>query len=184
MTWSPVRTSKFLSRVLRHRPESIGLSLDSGGWAEVDALIDCSAAHGVDLTREGIAAVVAASDKQRFALSADGTRIRANQGHSFPVDLDLAPLQPPERLYHGTASRFLDSIFKSGLQPQGRQHVHLSADTRTATTVGRRHGSPVVLAVDAGRMHREGRRFFRSANGVWLCERVPSEFLSVVPDTP
>jgi len=182
MATSHLRTSKFLSRVLRHRPGSIGLTLNRGGWARVDELVACAAGHGVTLSRESIQAVVAASDKQRFALSADGRRIRANQGHSIPVDLDLTPLTPPATLYHGTATCFLTSILKLGLQPRGRQHVHLSADTETAIKVGRRHGKPVVLTIAAGKMHAAGHDFFRSANGVWLCSGVPPQFLAVDED--
>jgi putative RNA 2'-phosphotransferase len=172
-----VRVSKFLSLVLRHDPEKIGLTLDAAGWAEVDELIAAAARSGVDLDRETLARVVAENDKQRFALSPDGRRIRANQGHSVDVDLGLEPRTPPERLFHGTASRFVDSIRASGLHAASRAHVHLSADAETARTVGQRHGTPVVLTIAAGRMHRDGRLFFRSANGVWLTDAVPAEYI-------
>jgi putative RNA 2'-phosphotransferase len=176
-----VKVSKFLSLVLRHRPEAIGLTLDAQGWAEVDALIARAAARGQPLTRELIGRVVAENDKQRFALSDDGTRIRANQGHSVAVDLALEPQEPPEILYHGTAARNLDAIEREGLRRGQRQHVHLSADPATARNVGQRHGEPVVLRVAAGALWRAGRPFFRSANGVWLTEAVPPAYLRREP---
>ena len=172
-----VRTSKFLSLVLRHDPGKVGLTLDPAGWVEVDALIAAAARGGVEIDRETLARVVAENDKQRFALSPDGRRIRASQGHSVEVDLGLEPRTPPERLYHGTASRFVDSIRASGLHAARRTHVHLSADEETARRVGARHGHPVVLPVAAGRMHRDGRLFFRSENGVWLTDAVPVEYI-------
>lgn len=172
-----IKTSKFLSKVLRHDPASIGLALDAEGWADVDDLI---ARSRRPLTRDLVAEVVRENDKQRFALSADGSRIRANQGHSVAVDLALAPVEPPETLYHGTATRFLDSILKQGLIPGRRQHVHLSADPETARKVGRRHGRLVVLALPAREMHDDGRTFFRSENGVWLTDAVPAARLTVI----
>jgi len=172
-----VRLSKFLSLVLRHDPGRIGLTLDPAGWAEVDELIAAAARSGVEIDRETLARVVAENDKQRFALSPDGNRIRANQGHSVEVDLGLEPRTPPELLYHGTASRFVDSIRGSGLHAAGRMHVHLSPDEETARRVGQRHGAPVVLTIAAGRMHRDGRPFFLSANGVWLTNAVPAEYI-------
>ncbi|HYH80149.1 MAG TPA: RNA 2'-phosphotransferase [Longimicrobium sp.] len=172
-----VRVSKFLSLVLRHDPGKIGLKLDATGWADVGELLAGAARAGVRLDRETLARVVAANEKQRFALSDDGTRIRANQGHSVEVDLGLEPRTPPEVLYHGTATRFIESIRRSGLHSAGRTHVHLSADEATARSVGQRHGRPVVLTVAAGRMHRDGRPFFRAANGVWLTDEVPPEYI-------
>jgi len=177
MTSPLVRISKFLSLVLRHDPGRIGLQLDAAGWAEVDELIAAAARGGVEIDRETLARVVAGNDKQRFALTPDGIRIRANQGHSVRVDLGLEPRTPPEVLYHGTAARFVDSIRESGLHAARRTHVHLSADVETARKVGRRHGSPVVLAVAAGRMHRDGRVFYQSDNGVWLTDAVPAEYI-------
>jgi putative RNA 2'-phosphotransferase len=176
-----VKTSKFLSLVLRHRPEAIGLALDAQGWANVDDLIARAAARGQPLTRELIAQVVAENDKQRFALSDDGGRIRANQGHSVTVDLALEPQEPPETLYHGTAARNLRSIEREGLRRGQRHHVHLSPDPATARTVGQRHGEPVVLRVAAGAMWRDGHPFSRSANGVWLTEAVLPAYLSREP---
>lgn len=178
MTPSLVRLSKFLSLVLRHDPGKIGLRLDEAGWASVDELIAAAARSGMAIDRETLARVVAENDKQRFALSPDGARIRASQGHSVKVDLGLAPREPPELLYHGTAARNVDSIRASGLHAASRTHVHLSADEETARRVGQRHGPPVVLTVAAGRMHRDGRAFFRSENGVWLTDAVPAEYIA------
>lgn len=172
-----VRTSKFLSLILRHQPDRIGLTLDANGWANVDELIRLANQHGFPLTRPLLERVVAENDKQRFALSDDGQRIRANQGHSLKVDLQLSPSQPPDVLYHGTAARFIDSIRSEGLRAGKRQHVHLSADIATARKVGQRHGKPVVLVVRAAEMAAAGHRFYLSANGVWLTERVPAEFI-------
>ncbi len=174
-----VRISKFLSLVLRHQPEAIGLELNEQGWADIGELIRLANNHRQPLTRELLERVVFENDKKRFALSDDGRQIRASQGHSIDVDLHLPPLEPPEILYHGTASRFLDSIRTTGLNSASRQHVHLSSDPATATKVGQRHGKPVVLIVRAGAMFAAGQQFFRSANGVWLTERVPIEFLEI-----
>ena len=179
MTPPLVRISKFLSLVLRHDPGKIGLALDAAGWADVDELIAAAARAGVEIDRETLARVVAENDKQRFALSPDGDRIRANQGHSVRVDLGLEPQTPPEVLYHGTAARFVDSIRASGLHAASRTHVHLSPDEDTARRVGQRHGKPVVLRVAAGRMHCDGRPFFRSENGVWLTDAVPAEYIDI-----
>ena len=172
-------TSKFLSLVLRHDPGKVGITLDQAGWTGVAALLAACAAHGVVITREELDRVVATSDKQRFALSADGTRIRANQGHSVDVDLALTPATPPDTLYHGTVDRFLDGIRANGLVKGERHHVHLSADTAVATQVGARRGRPVVLVVHAAAMVAAGHVFFRSANGVWLVDHVPVAFLEV-----
>ena len=174
---SLIEKSKFLSLVLRHAPEKIGLSLDSAGWTQVDILLERANANGVELNRESLSHIVASSDKQRFVFSADGERIRANQGHSVQVDLGLPPQEPPIWLFHGTAFRFLASIRTGGLKPMERQHVHLSADEQTAENVGRRHGTPCVLLVDAKAMHLSGRVFFLSKNGVWLTAAVPPEFI-------
>ena len=173
-----VKTSQFLSYVLRHEPGAIGLVLDAHGWADVDDLVAKAHASGTPLDRDGIAAAVATNDKQRFALSPDGLRIRANQGHSVAVDLALAPTTPPDVLYHGTATRFLDSIRAQGLVAGQRQHVHLSADRDTATRVGARHGAPVVLVVDARAMHAAGIAFLCSDNGVWLADAVAAQYLT------
>jgi putative RNA 2'-phosphotransferase len=177
MTRDPIRTSKFLSLVLRHQPGHIGLTLDASGWADVGELIERAAARGVTLTRELIAEIVATSDKQRFALDAAGTRIRANQGHSVDIDLGLEPTEPPAILFHGTASANVTAIRSEGLKPGNRQHVHLSRDEATAVRVGQRHGRPVVLRVFAGKMWAQGAPFYCSANGVWLTPAVPPEFI-------
>jgi putative RNA 2'-phosphotransferase len=173
------RISKFLSLVLRHEPARIGITLDSGGWTDVEALIAACAGHGVRFSRAELDAVVASSDKQRFAFSADGARIRANQGHSVAVDLALAPATPPDVLYHGTVDRFLASIRARGLVKGERHHVHLAADHDTAVKVGARRGKPVVLVVRAAAMVAAGHTFFVSANGVWLTDHVPPAFLEV-----
>lgn len=172
-----VRTSRFMSKVLRHDPGSVGLRLDEAGWVDVDDLLAFAARAGVALDRETLDRVVAENDKKRFAFSDDGRRIRASQGHSVAVELGLQPVAPPEDLFHGTADRNLDSIRAQGLVPGRRTHVHLSADEETAVNVGRRHGRPVVLRVAAGEMHRAGHPFYRSDNGVWLTAAVPPEHL-------
>ncbi|MGW6732060.1 RNA 2'-phosphotransferase [Streptomyces sp. NPDC055013] len=170
-----VKVSKYLSKHLRHQPERIGLTLDEGGWVEIETLIAAATAHGFRFTREDVDHVVAANDKKRFAI--EGTRIRASQGHSIDVELGLPPATPPHYLYHGTVARNLDAIRSAGLLPMNRHDVHLSADRETATRVGARRGRPVVLSVDAGAMHRDGHVFQVSANGVWLTKAVPPEYL-------
>ena len=160
-----VSTSKFLSLVLRHRPDVIGLTRDEAGWADIDALIRLAQAHK-PLTRALIEQVVKGNSKQRFAISDDGRRIRANQGHSIEIELGLQPLAPPSRLYHGTATRFVEAIRREGLAKRSRRHVHLSADADTATAVGARHGQPSVLIVRAGEMSAAGHAFYRSENGL------------------
>ena len=169
--------SKFLSLVLRHAPETIGLTLDANGWTDVDDLIERANAHGKTLTVADVLRITAESDKKRFTLSHDNRRIRAAQGHSVKVELGLAPLTPPDILFHGTATRFADAITAEGLKPQSRQQVHLSLDEDTAINVGQRHGKPIVFHVEAGRMHAEGHLFFRADNGVWLTDAVPPNFL-------
>lgn len=179
MKTETIEISKFLSYVLRHHPEAIGLELDKGGWASVDRLMECAARDGKKLTQAQIAEVVATNDKKRFSLSDDGLRIRANQGHSIDIELGLTPLEPPEHLYHGTAKQFLKSILKGGLQAQSRHHVHLSQDIETAIKVGQRHGIPVVLEIASKRMNAEGYQFYRSANGVWLTDKVPPQYFEI-----
>ncbi|MDH6226108.1 RNA 2'-phosphotransferase [Streptomyces sp. MJP52] len=170
-----VKVSKYLSRHLRHQPDRIGITLDPGGWVEIDALLAAAAAHGFPIGRDELDHAVAANDKRRFAV--EGTRIRASQGHTVEVDLGLEPAAPPPFLYHGTVARNLDPIRAEGLRPMSRHDVHLSADRETATRVGARRGRPVVLTVDSGAMHRDGHVFHRSANGVWLTRAVPPEYL-------
>ena len=171
--------SKFMSLVLRHQPQKIGLELDDAGWTSVEHLLARAAAAGRVITRDELDEVVATSDKRRFALSDDGLRIRANQGHSIDVDLGLAPIAPPEWLFHGTASRFVDSILQSGLERRSRHHVHLTEDAAIGEAVGRRYGKAVILRIAAGVMAKQGHVFFRSANDVWLVEAVPSAFIEV-----
>ncbi|RUL74966.1 RNA 2'-phosphotransferase [Dyella choica] len=177
MSKDPVATSKFLSLVLRHKPETIGLALDANGWVNLEELVRQANECGYGLTIKDIFDAVASSDKQRFALDPSGQRIRANQGHSVKVDLALAALQPPTLLYHGTATRFLTSIRHAGLLKQARHHVHLSLDAGTAARVGSRHGQPVVLIVRAEQMSHSGHLFYRSQNGVWLTDHVPPTFI-------
>jgi len=166
-----------MSLVLRHQPEKIGLNLDENGWASVDELISKVKANGLPLDRELLEAVVRDNDKQRFTFSEDGDRIRANQGHSLSVNLNLESRKPPKILYHGTAIRFLDSIKEDGLDKRARQHVHLSDNLDTAAKVGARHGKAVILGVRALEMKEKGHTFFKSKNGVWLTDSVPVEFL-------
>jgi putative RNA 2'-phosphotransferase len=175
-----VKLSKLLSLVLRHKPETLALTLDEQGWVAIDVLLQQAAAAGQPIDRNDLEQVIARNDKSRFTRSADGLRLRAAQGHSLPVQLDLAPRTPPEILYHGTATRFLDAIRAEGLQPRGRNHVHLSTDSKTAREVGRRHGRAVVLAVAAAAMHAAGWMFFQAENGVWLTPAVPAQFLRVI----
>lgn len=172
-----VKTSKFLSLILRHKPEEIGLSLDPEGWADIEELLRLAGQHGKTLTRSVLEEVVEGNDKKRFVISEDGARIRANQGHSISVDLGFAPSQPPAVLFHGTATRFVESIRRQGLLRGNRQHVHLSKDEETAVKVGQRHGKPAVLKVAAGALCEQGHAFYLSENGVWLTEHVPPEFI-------
>lgn len=170
-----VKVSKYLSRHLRHQPEKIGLTLDESGWVEIDALVAAAAAHGFRFTRAELEHVVAVNDKQRFAVE-DG-RIRASQGHSVDVDLNLPAATPPAYLFHGTVGHNIAAIRAEGLRPVNRHAVHLSPDRETATRVGARRGRPVVLSVDTGAMHRDGHVFQVSANGVWLTTAVPPAYL-------
>jgi putative RNA 2'-phosphotransferase len=172
-----VRLSRFLSLVLRHRPERVGIELDAAGWVAVEELVAACRRHGVELDAALLAELVRESDKQRFVLSDDGRRIRAQQGHSVPVDLGYAPAAPPETLFHGTVEKFLASIRARGLLAGSRHHVHLSPDRETAVRVGSRRGRPVVLLVRAAEMAAAGFSFSQSGNGVWLTERVPPEYL-------
>jgi putative RNA 2'-phosphotransferase len=169
-------TSKYISLILRHKPEVIGITLDDHGWADTQELIE-----GVNrthpLTMELLEEIVRTDEKQRYSFNADKSRIRANQGHSIPIDADLAETEPPETLYHGTGEKSVASIEREGLRPMSRLYVHLSPDTETARSVGSRHGKPVIYIVLAGEMYRSGYRFYRSANGVWLTKEVPVRFL-------
>jgi putative RNA 2'-phosphotransferase len=169
-------SSKHLAYVLRHHPESIGITLDPAGWVDVDTLLAALRGHGRPLDRATLERIVAGTDKQRYELR-DG-RIRAAQGHSVPVDLGLAPVSPPSVLFHGTVARNLPGIRVDGLRPGQRQQVHLSPDEATARTVGGRRGDPVVLRVDAAGMHAAGFRFYQAANGVWLTDHVPPNWIT------
>lgn len=171
------RTSKFLSLVLRHQPETAHVTLDSAGWVSVDELLAGCAKARRTMSRADLEHIVATNAKKRFEFSADGTRIRASQGHSVEVELAYEPMEPPPLLYHGTASRFLDAIREQGLLKMQRHHVHLSAETKRTLEVGARHGKPVLLTILAAQMHAEGHVFYRSTNGVWLVEHVPVTFL-------
>ncbi|PVZ40275.1 RNA 2'-phosphotransferase [Pseudomonas sp. CC120222-01a] len=172
--------SKFLSYVLRHEPQSIGLTLDAEGWASIDSLLDSSQKAGRILDLSLLEKIVAESSKKRFSISPDRKFIRATQGHSTAsVCIKHSELTPPDRLYHGTATRFLQSILDNGLVAGARHHVHLSEDLETAKSVGQRYGKPVVLEVEALLMHNMGFKFFQAENGVWLVSSVPAELLSV-----
>ena len=168
--------SKYLSLILRHKPETIGISLDEHGWAKVQELID-----GISKTQPINMAVleqiVSEDEKQRYSFNEDKTLIRANQGHSIPVDVELEAIDPPEILFHGTAEKYVLYIDKEGLLPKSRLYVHLSADVQTATKVGQRHGKPVIYIVKSGEMRRNGYQFYCSVNGVWLTKKVPIQYL-------
>ena len=171
------RISKFMSLVLRHQPGKVGIELDAAGWVDVAELLAGLQRGGLAVSREELDVVVATNDKQRFAFSEDGARIRASQGHSVDVRLEYEPSEPPEWLYHGTVARFLEPIAREGLLKGTRQHVHLSPDRATATQVGGRRGKPVILEIRAAAMHAAGHAFYLSANGVWLTDHVPAEFM-------
>ena len=170
--------SKFLSLVLRHRPEYIDLHLNENGWADVKVLIVKSKSKNMNFTCEELEEIVATNDKQRFAFNEDKTLIRANQGHSVKtIDLQLEAVKPPEFLYHGTVEKFIDSIRRTGLQKQSRQHVHLSENIETANKVGSRRGKAIILNIASGEMHKKGFEFYLSENGVWLTDHVPAEYI-------
>lgn len=174
------RISKFVSLVLRHQPETAKLTLEPGGWVLIDDLLAGAAAAGMRFTRDELEEVVENCEKQRFAIDTTDTKIRANQGHSADVDLQLEPAEPPAELYHGTPERNVAAVLRDGLFKMARHHVHLSPDTQTATKVGSRRGKPVILAVDAAKMRADGHTFYCSANGVWLVEHVPPQYLRVI----
>jgi len=172
-----VHLSKFLSLVLRHDPKIVGLSLDRGGWVDVDGLISGAKQAGVSLDLELLRQLIDRGDKKRFTLSEDGCRIKANYGHSIAVDLGLEPSIPPEVLFHGTARHLLESIREEGVVRGGRHYVHLSGDETTAFGVGSRHGEPVVLMIGARLMHEDGYEFFLSESGIWLTRNVPPQYV-------
>ena len=177
-----VKTSKFLSLILRHQPQTVGISLDEAGWVDVDVLLAAIAKHGRELSRDQLERVVRDNDKQRFAFSDDGLRIRANQGHSVKVELDHAAAQPPDLLFHGTPEHFVEAIRSGGLKKMKRHHVHLHESREVATTVGKRRGRPVILTIRAGEMHDSGFEFFVTPNRVWLVDAVPAEWIDI-PDS-
>lgn len=172
-----VTVSKYLSRHLRHRPERIGITLDRAGWVDVEELLAACARHGFRIDRAELEYVVANNDKRRFSFDATGRKIRANQGHTVDVDLDLPVTTPPPVLFHGTVAAALPKIRREGLRPMARHDVHLSPDEETAHRVGARRGKPVILTVDAAAMHADGHEFRVSANGVWLVAAVPPRYL-------
>ncbi|AWM13530.1 RNA 2'-phosphotransferase [Flavobacterium sediminis] len=169
--------SKFLSLILRHAPQTIQLQLDENGWASVNELITKSNQFGKELDEEILDYVVKNNDKKRFVFNEDKTKIRASQGHSIEVELDLKEAHPEHFLYHGTVAKFLEAIQKEGLQKMSRQHVHLSRDKETATKVGSRRGKPIILSIDAPKMIADGYSFYLSENGVWLTDHVPVEYI-------
>ncbi len=170
-------TSKFISLILRHKPEVIGISLDEHGWAYVNELIEgVNRTHPLDMA--GLERIVAEDEKQRYSFNEDKTLIRANQGHSIPVDVELEEVEPPKILYHGTGEKYTGSIDRQGLIPKSRLYVHLSGDADTARKVGMRHGKTVIYTVKSGEMHKDGLTFYRSVNGVWLTKAVPVKYLA------
>ena len=173
-----ISASKLLSYVLRHKPETIGLTLDNNGWAKVDELLNQLKIHGHDIDAALLNEVVEKNNKKRFKFSDDRTQIRASQGHSITIDLGYTPQPPPEILYHGTAVQHLESILKEGIIKKSRQHVHLSKDTDTAMSVGSRHGKPVILNILAADMYKDGYHFYLSDNGVWLTDEVPARYIT------
>lgn len=177
MESSLIRFSKFLSLVLRHKPDTIKLALTKDGWAEVDELIEKSRQSGVSLTKEILNKIVEQGNKKRFSFSEDGQKIRANYGHSIPVDLSASSQQPPEILFHGTAMHFLESIRQEGLLPQTRLFVHLTPDKESAIQIGKRHGKPLVFCIQARKMHRDGFKFYDTESDIWLTEWVPLEYI-------
>jgi len=175
-----IQVSKYLAKYLRHSPDKLGLTLQPGGWVSVVDLLSAARKHGFPISYDDLVECVKTNDKQRFAFNESGDLIRANQGHSVKVDLQLEEREPPETLYHGTVEWFLPSILKDGLVRGRRHHVHLSKDVETARKVGARRGKPVILNVEAGRMYQDGHKFYLSANGVWLTDSVPPNYLTKI----
>ena len=171
------RLSKFISLILRHKPSEIGITLDNYGWANVKELINGINNSGRKINMKVLEEIVLTDDKGRYSFNEDKTLIRANQGHSIPVDVELDEVQPPEFLWHGTAEKYVNSICRSGLISKSRLYVHLSSDTQTATNVGKRHGEAVLFRVDARKMYQDGFKFYLSKNGVWLTNHVPISYL-------
>lgn len=174
------KLSVFISLVLRHKPEAAGITLDEHGWANVEELLRGINETGRKINMEILENIVATDNKQRYSFNEDKTLIRANQGHSIPVDVGLKEQNPPEILYHGTATRFLNSILNDGLKPMSRLYVHLSKDIETAWKVGKRHGDPVILKINSRDMYKDGYKFYLSENGVWLIEKVDAKYFEVM----
>lgn len=172
-----VALGRFLSLVLRHNPAAAYITVDEHGWADVSDLLAGCRRAGRALSMADLERIVRENSKQRYSFNRDHTKIRANQGHSLPVDVELQEVEPPDILYHGTATRFLEGIRVDGITRQSRQYVHLSGDEVTALNVGARHGRPVVIPIDAAAMVRDGYVFYRSENGVWLCHEVPWKYV-------
>ena len=171
------KVGRSIGLVRRHKPETIGITLDEHGWANVDELISGIAENHQGFSKEILEEIARTDNKQRYSFNAGKTKIRANQGHSINVDVELEEKEPPEYLYHGTGKKYFSSIMEQGLLPKSRLYVHLSADVETAKVVGHRHGSEVVFRVDTGRMFRDGYKFYLSVNGVWLTKEVPVRYL-------
>lgn len=172
------RISKFMSLVLRHNPGKIGIQLDENGWVDVEEFLQGMRRGRMAITRETLDYVVENNNKKRFAFSEDGSKIRASQGHSVKIELGYEPVEPPEFLYHGTVAKYLDAIMQDGIQRMSRHHVHLSHEVETATVVGNRRGSAIILTIHAAQMHADGYEFYISENGVWLTEEVPGKYIS------
>lgn len=171
--------SKFLSLVLRHKPETIGIQLDQNGWVDINELIEKSSKYGILFDRETLNRIVATNSKKRFAFNDKFDKIRASQGHSVEIELGYKNQKPPEILFHGTSEKSVQSIMEKGLEKRNRQHVHLSRDTETAIKVGQRHGKPIVFSILAEKMYEENFEFFISENGVWLTDYVPTKYLKI-----
>lgn len=171
------KISKFLSFILRHKPDELGITLDEHGWTSVAVLLEKINRNHDSLSLDELEYVVATNAKKRFAFNEDKTKIRANQGHSVNIDLALQPKEPPTLLYHGTVEKFMEAIKATGLQKRSRQHVHLSADKETATNVGSRRGKPIILTIKSGEMYAKNYTFYQSENGVWLTDEVPVVFI-------
>lgn len=174
------KTGIFISLILRHKPDVIGISLDEHGWANVQELISgINKTQGYSIDMSMLEEIVRTDNKQRYGFNEDRSKIRANQGHSINVDVELKEAVPPEILYHGTGEKYVDSINAEGLKPKSRLYVHLSKDVETAVTVGSRHGQPIVYTIASGEMYRQGYTFYLSENGVWLTKNVPIDFMKI-----
>ncbi|HCQ6142668.1 TPA: RNA 2'-phosphotransferase [Clostridioides difficile] len=173
------KLSIFISLILRHKPEIIGIKLDEYGYADVNELIEKINNAGRNINIEILEQIVKEDNKQRYSFNEDRSKIRANQGHSINIDVELKELEPPEYLYHGTATRFLDNIKNEGIIKQSRLYVHLSRDIDTAIKVGKRHGTPVILKINTGKMYENGYKFYLSENNVWLCEYIPFKYVEI-----